>query len=426
MSDFIAASFAKQISELEEAIRAQWTWPSPEAGFALHLYATVAEVGPLPGVQQCAWPDSIALRHPQQLAAAGYLLAIDPSNAPSGELAEWAAALDHLTKKDAFPLDRQSFAHRPMELLGIANGAARCSVVTAQTQAELQAIVRQLPARGNQDQWSAGLYGIASYLLGVPWSHDVSPPFDALPIDVLAMLKWMAIAHPAAPVAQSGVTNCSQLDLALLKAAATRVPDARDLGSSAVVHYSLRRSVLERVQSTVEQAWQINKASRDGLALVEQICRRFPLFARQIQNRRRDVSIPNSKDKGKRPTIEMKDEYDVQDALFAILRVHFDDVRSEEWAPSYGGSHTRMDFLLKRERIVVETKMMRPSLAQADLVDELVIDKEHYRHHPDCQTLVCFVYDPAGRCHNPAAVEGDLSVTDGAFRVVAIVSPKGV
>ncbi len=47
----------------------------------------------------------------------------------------------------------------------------------------------------------------------------------------------------------------------------------------------------------------------------------------------------------------------VQDHLHALLRLHFDDVREEEWAPSYGGSRTRMDFLPKRERMVVETKM---------------------------------------------------------------------
>jgi len=34
-------------------------------------------------------------------------------------------------------------------------------------------------------------------------------------------------------------------------------------------------------------------------------------------------------------------------------------------------------------------------LDQSKVVDELVIDKAHYRQHPDCRTLVCFVYDPS-------------------------------
>jgi hypothetical protein len=65
-------------------------------------------------------------------------------------------------------------------------------------------------------------------------------------------------------------------------------------------------------------------------------------------------------------------------------------------APSYGGSHTRMDFLLNCERMVIETKMTRERLDQAKVVEELVIDKAHaLPSAPDCKTLACFVYDPS-------------------------------
>ena len=65
-----------------------------------------------------------------------------------------------------------------------------------------------------------------------------------------------------------------------------------------------------------------------------------------------------------RVPLEIKDEYDVQDLLHAILKLHFDDVRPEEWTPSYGGNSSRMDCLLKREQIVVEAKMTRKGLDQ--------------------------------------------------------------
>ncbi|MCZ8227650.1 MAG: hypothetical protein O9249_00855, partial [Burkholderiaceae bacterium] len=38
-----------------------------------------------------------------------------------------------------------------------------------------------------------------------------------------------------------------------------------------------------------------------------------------------------------RPTLDVNDEYDVQDLMHALLRLHFDDVRPEEWVPSYAG-----------------------------------------------------------------------------------------
>lgn len=58
-----------------------------------------------------------------------------------------------------------------------------------------------------------------------------------------------------------------------------------------------------------------------------------------------------------RPTLIVNDEYDVQDLLRAILKEHFNDVREEDYVPSYAGSNSRVDFVLKNEKIVIETKM---------------------------------------------------------------------
>ena len=38
-----------------------------------------------------------------------------------------------------------------------------------------------------------------------------------------------------------------------------------------------------------------------------------------------------------RPPIVIADEYDVQDLIRTILVAMFDDVRPEEWTPSYAG-----------------------------------------------------------------------------------------
>ncbi|MBN2581874.1 MAG: hypothetical protein JXL80_02325, partial [Planctomycetes bacterium] len=44
--------------------------------------------------------------------------------------------------------------------------------------------------------------------------------------------------------------------------------------------------------------------------------------------------------------------------------------------------------------------------------------------HPNCKTLVCFVYDPEGRIGNPVGLETDLSQDDDGLKVVVIVAPK--
>jgi hypothetical protein len=106
----------------------------------------------------------------------------------------------------------------------------------------------------------------------------------------------------------------------------------------------------------------------------------------------------------------INNEYDVQTLMHALLATRFDDIRPEEWTPSYAGKSSRTDFLLKRELVVVETKMMRDGLNDARLADELIIDTDRY----NCKALFCFVYDPEHRLKNPSGLEADLSRrTDG-------------
>ena len=87
------------------------------------------------------------------------------------------------------------------------------------------------------------------------------------------------------------------------------------------------------------------------------------------------------------------DEYDVQDLLYALLRLDFDDIRAEDWTPSYAGGSARMDFLLKKEQVVIEVKKTREKLADREIGEQLMIDIAKYKAHPDCRTLISFIYD---------------------------------
>lgn len=109
-----------------------------------------------------------------------------------------------------------------------------------------------------------------------------------------------------------------------------------------------------------------------------------------------------------RNTLDVDDEYDVQDLLFAILQIFFKDIRKEEWTPSYAGNSARVDFLLKEEKVVIEVKKTRKTMKDKDLGEQLIIDIAKYKSHPDCKKLICFVYDPEGRIVNPEGIVKDL------------------
>lgn len=127
-----------------------------------------------------------------------------------------------------------------------------------------------------------------------------------------------------------------------------------------------------------------------------------------------------------RPPLTVEDEYYVQDLLHAILLLRFEDVRPEENTPSYAGNGSRLDFFLPRERIIVEAKMTRKTLGQKRVVDELLIDCARYSRMPGVDHLVCLIYDPAGECKNPSAIETDIERSGSRLNVRVVVCPRGI
>lgn len=124
-----------------------------------------------------------------------------------------------------------------------------------------------------------------------------------------------------------------------------------------------------------------------------------------------------------RPTLDISDEYDVQDLLHSLLKLYFDDIRKEEWTPSYAGGSSRMDFLLKKEKIVIEVKKTRSGLSDKELGKQLIEDKAKYQVYPDIKKLICFVYDPDGRIMNPKGLQSDLNSNEDSFVVEIIIKP---
>lgn len=171
--------------------------------------------------------------------------------------------------------------------------------------------------------------------------------------------------------------------------------------------------VLKAVKEEIESG-DIGTTSdtKSPIELVKNICDRFHLVARQVRERYDD-----------RETIDIQDEYDVQDLFHALLHVNFEDIRPEEWVPSNVGKSTRVDFLLKQERIVIELKKTRRGLSAKEVGSQLIEDIYRYNSHPDCDALICFVYDPDGRIANPRGLEADLNKSADELIVHVFIRP---
>ncbi|SEW49050.1 hypothetical protein SAMN05421841_3990 [Chryseobacterium wanjuense] len=190
-----------------------------------------------------------------------------------------------------------------------------------------------------------------------------------------------------------------------LTAGPTPVPDICKYCGTDFPWKSIRAKIAENVKST----------NKDDILILETIMDKFHLVVKQIRQRYND-----------RTTLDVEDEYDVQDLLHSLLKIYYDDIRTEEWNPSYAGSSTRSDFLLKNEKIVIEVKKTRNTLRAKQLGEQLIIDIAKYKTHPDCNLLFCFVYDPDGYINNPIGIENDLKQDrKEEMQVKVKIIPKG-
>ncbi|MFZ1503042.1 MAG: hypothetical protein WAS50_07820 [Nitrospira sp.] len=156
-----------------------------------------------------------------------------------------------------------------------------------------------------------------------------------------------------------------------------------------------------------------HRSATATLDTLRRMCARFHLVARQLRLR-----------KEYRPTLEITDEYDLQDLFYALLRLQFDEVGTEEWAPAYTNGERRTSYLLDWDQTVVVVKQTRSGLTTRDIAEQISADKAHFSSRPNGTSLVCFIYDPDGRVGNPRGLEADLSTVSDTYKVEVIVAPK--
>jgi hypothetical protein len=300
------------------------------------------------------------------LAAVGFRLS--GADSTDAETRRWLEGAERLMARDAAPADRNSFLFRPVELLGIAIGAWEVATLEGGPITWLRGVIEANGERlARTSVLSTTLNALAARRVAAAW--DLPHRLDPRTAVDISVLRWLTVMNERLAADMTSVDR-ETLDRDLLRGAISADASPQSLAELGIFYLSLQHAVMAAV----------GDLTFTGLGPAESVvrlCRRFPLLVTALGDRY-----------GGRAPFQIADEYDVQDLLRGLLRLHFDDVRAEEWNPSYGGVQSRSDLLLKAERVVVETKMTRPSLGQRELVHQLIVDKAQYQSHPNTGTLV--------------------------------------
>ena len=134
------------------------------------------------------------------------------------------------------------------------------------------------------------------------------------------------------------------------------------------------------------------------------------------------VTQDRRKDHGK---YQIRDEYDVQDLLYVIVKTIFPKLREEDPTPKVGSKSNRIDLILREEGILIEVKMIKEGdTNETKFVEELKTDIQSYHQCQWLQYLICFVYDPFDKTRSKQHfydLNGNQSINGKSFEITVII-----
>jgi len=171
--------------------------------------------------------------------------------------------------------------------------------------------------------------------------------------------------------------------------------------------------LLEDVSSALLQIRFVNKTADE---LVREVLNNFSnAIQKMIKSRRKG-----------HPEFKIEDEYDVQDILYVILKSIFSNLRDEDAIAKVGAKTTKIDLIIREERILVEVKMLKEKdTNETHFIEQLKVDFESYHECKWLRKLYCFVYDPYKKTRdisNFYDLNGDRSKGEHKFNVEVILT----
>lgn len=140
--------------------------------------------------------------------------------------------------------------------------------------------------------------------------------------------------------------------------------------------------LLEDIERTLLQTKFVNKTTDE---VVRDVLNNFSNAIQKIINGRRQ----------NHPDFKIEDEYDVQDMLYVVLKSIFPNLKEEDPIPKVGGKSTKIDLILREDKILIEVKMIKAKDSnETPFIEQLKVDFESYHECKWLRKLFCFVYDP--------------------------------
>jgi len=256
MKDQLIISFGQQFETLRLVLRQESAWPSPSLGFALHVFKRGEEAVPFStDLISVSSEERRRIDQAPVLAAIGYAIGSEALMPNHALRTVWANGLDRLSARNPFPLDRESFAYRPIELFGIALGATHCDGVNTSSKQWLTDVVVKAEEKLSEgDFWQRLLSGCAAFLLGRHWKRVSAPAPEDMSAEELSLLIWLRASYMEYVTEQQ--LPATGLESALVARTTMNLVRTEDPAPAAVLLFSLGKSVELLIGTKMNEADQ--------------------------------------------------------------------------------------------------------------------------------------------------------------------------
>ncbi len=245
MNSAMTHSFGAELSRIAANLKESTVWPSPATGLALQLLklchcderrtsllgSTSFPTGPLDAAPAAA--------------AAGFAMTV--AEPQPEELSRWREGMKRLLSREPFPRDRQTFAYRPTELVGLAVGISIAESRSSASATWIRSVIQNLPCKNPlTNAWALLLYHYAAAVVDVQFPLTIPArlsEYDTTELGLLIALLAQRSVFKTSEFEPSAAQN------ALLERVVTESPIARDTERLAALYGALSLSLKNRLST---------------------------------------------------------------------------------------------------------------------------------------------------------------------------------
>lgn len=345
------------------------------------------------------WLGSFNPKDIHQVAALGYSMA---HQFREDCVAELETGLSNVTRRDPQSGGHLSVSNQPSILVGICLGAV---AIKDYSRRPFDWCVRLLHSilNGSREtkRLDDPLYLYLGYRL-LSSTIDTPQLLSKESLYVLAFYEWAVRNQVATPGYSSAALE--SLRKMIVQKAATRL-EFQTAYQAAFIWSAVNASVFHGLQSNV--------ISADHVAAI------LSRFEDAMKRWRWDEESANP------VRWQIRQEREVQDVLWLILRSYFDDLVDEDTLPKFGHSSYRPDFAIPSLKLIVEVKLTRASADFKKVEKEIMEDSVGYLQNSDrYHRIIVFIYDASSSVQEHGTTRRALRQVSGIHEVVIVARPS--